>query len=76
MQVFRRTFAGPFTKHGRAPDLDHAVPYDKNGPPGQTGDHNDTPLSRHHRRAKAHLASTVLQLGPDLSVVRARLEWR
>ncbi|GAA4081420.1 DUF222 domain-containing protein [Nocardioides kongjuensis] len=56
---------GLFTRHGRAPDHDHTTPYDKNGPPGQTGDHNDTPLSRHHHRAKTHLGYTVLQLGPD-----------
>ncbi|GAA4079125.1 hypothetical protein ACFFOS_20100 [Nocardioides kongjuensis] len=56
---------GLFTQHGRAPDHDHTTPYDKNGPPGQTGDHNDTPLSRHHHRAKTHLGYTVLQLGPD-----------
>ena len=56
---------GLFTANGRAPDHDHTVPYDRNGPPGQTGDHNDTPLSRHHHRAKTHLGYTVLQLGPD-----------
>ena len=56
---------GLFTANGRAPDHDHTTPYDKNGPPGQTGDHNDTPLSRHHHRAKTHLGYTVLQLGPD-----------
>ncbi|GAA4090795.1 hypothetical protein [Nocardioides kongjuensis] len=56
---------GLFTRNGRAPDHDHTVPYDRNGPPGQTGDHNDTPLSRHHHRAKTHLGYTVLQLGPD-----------
>ncbi|MCR1775340.1 hypothetical protein KWG65_21350, partial [Nocardioides daeguensis] len=27
--------------------------------------HNDTPLGRHHHRAKTHLGYTVLQLGPD-----------
>ncbi|GAA4102032.1 hypothetical protein ACFFOS_04435 [Nocardioides kongjuensis] len=56
---------GLFTRHGRAPDHDHTVPYDRHGPPGQTGDHNDTPLTRHHHRAKTHLGYTVLQLGPD-----------
>jgi len=56
---------GLFTRRGRAPDHDHTAPYDKNGPPGQTGDHNDTPLSRHHHRAKTHLGYRVLQLGPD-----------
>ncbi|TQK73065.1 hypothetical protein [Nocardioides sp. SLBN-35] len=54
-----------FAKHGRTPDHDHTVAYDKHGPPGQTGDHNDTPLARHHHRAKTHLGYTVLQLGPD-----------
>jgi hypothetical protein len=55
-----------FTKRGRAPDHDHTVPYDRHGPPGQTGDHNDTPLSRHHHRAKTQVPGyTVLQLGPD-----------
>ncbi|TQK70955.1 hypothetical protein [Nocardioides sp. SLBN-35] len=57
---------GLFTRSGRAPDHDHTVAYDKHGPPGQTGDHNDTPLTRHHHRAKTHVPGyTVLQLGPD-----------
>ena len=57
---------GLFTSHGRAPDHDHTRPYNKDGPPGQTGDHNDTPLGRHHHRAKTHVPGyTVLQLGPD-----------
>ncbi|WGY03278.1 DUF222 domain-containing protein [Nocardioides sp. QY071] len=56
---------GLFIRNGRAPDHDHTVAYDKHGPPGQTGDHNDTPLTRHHHRAKTHLGYTVLQLGPD-----------
>ncbi|MCX6401690.1 MAG: hypothetical protein NTX33_17390, partial [Propionibacteriales bacterium] len=30
-----------------------------------TGDHNDTPLRRHHHRAKTHAGYTVVQLGPD-----------
>ncbi|WGY03380.1 hypothetical protein QI633_06355 [Nocardioides sp. QY071] len=54
-----------FTSNGRPPDHDHTVAYDKHGPPGQTGDHNDTPLTRHHHRAKTHLGYTVMQLGPD-----------
>ncbi|MCX6402269.1 MAG: hypothetical protein NTX33_20330 [Propionibacteriales bacterium] len=54
-----------FTRSGRPPDHDHTVPYDKHGPPGQTGDHNDTPLHRHHHRAKTHAGYTVVQLGPD-----------
>lgn len=50
---------------GRAPDHDHTTPYDDTGPPGQTGDHNDTPLSRTSHRAKTHLGYSVFQLGPD-----------
>ncbi|TQK70284.1 hypothetical protein FBY23_2059 [Nocardioides sp. SLBN-35] len=56
---------GLFNHSGRPPDHDHTTPYDKHGPPGQTGDHNDTPLTRHHHRAKTHLDYTVMQLGPD-----------
>jgi len=46
----------------RRVDLDHAVPYDPGGPPGQTGDHNVAPLTRRHHRAKTHLGYTVEQL--------------
>jgi hypothetical protein len=46
----------------RRVDLDHAVPYDPGGPPGQTGDHNAAPLTRRHHRAKTHLGYTVDQL--------------
>lgn len=35
-------------------DLDHAVPYDSSGPPGQTGPDNLQPLSRRAHRAKTH----------------------
>lgn len=38
-------------------DHDHPTPYvpvDKGGPPGQTGDHNDAPLTRQHHRIKTH----------------------
>ncbi|MDQ6526043.1 hypothetical protein RB608_20670 [Nocardioides sp. LHD-245] len=56
---------GLFGRAGRSPDHDHTVPYDGHGPPGQTGDHNDTPLARHHHRAKTHLGYSVFQLGPD-----------
>lgn len=44
-------------------DHDHAMPYDPNGPPGQTGDHNDAPLNRRDHRAKTHLGYHVRQLG-------------
>lgn len=45
-------------------DHDHATPYDKHGPPGQTGDHNDAPLTRRNHRAKTHLGYRLRQLGP------------
>ncbi|HWU23968.1 MAG TPA: hypothetical protein VN088_20695 [Nocardioides sp.] len=35
-------------------DHDHVRPYDPLGPPGQTGDHNDAPLTRTHHRIKTH----------------------
>jgi len=44
-------------------DHDHPVPYDPGGPPGQTGDHNDAPLTRYHHRAKTHDGYAVRQLG-------------
>ncbi|GAA3823408.1 hypothetical protein [Nocardioides panacisoli] len=44
-------------------DHDHATPYDPGGPPGQTGDHNDAPLTRHHHRAKTHGGYQLRQLG-------------
>lgn len=43
-------------------DHDHATPYDPGGPPGQTGDHNDAPLTRKHHRAKTHHGYDVRQL--------------
>ncbi len=36
-------------------DHDHPTPYQSGGPPGQTGDHADAPLTRRHHRAKTHL---------------------
>jgi hypothetical protein len=54
----------------RNTDLDHPVPFDAHGPPGQTGDHNAAPLGRRHHRAKTHLAYHSKQLG------LARYLWR
>lgn len=51
------------TSRTRRLDHDHATPYDQHGPPGQTGDHNDAPLTRRHHRAKTHLPYGVRQLG-------------
>jgi hypothetical protein len=36
-------------------DLDHPVPYDPGGPPGQTSSHVSQPLGRTGHRAKTHL---------------------
>ncbi len=46
-------------------DHDHATPYvppDRGGPPGQTGDHNDAPLTRTHHRVKTHAGYDLHQL--------------
>ncbi len=45
----------PFGTLGcRRADLDHVVPYDPGGPPGQTGTLHLAPLSRMHHRVKTH----------------------
>jgi len=47
-------------------DHDHASPYvppGRGGPPGQTGDHNDAPLTRAHHRVKTHQGYQLWQLG-------------
>ena len=47
-------------------DHDHPTPYlppDRGGPPGQTGDLNDGPLTRTHHRVKTHAGYHVRQLG-------------
>ncbi len=43
-------------------DNDHPVPYDRDGPPGQTGDHNTAPLTRTNHRAKTHRGYRVRQI--------------
>ncbi|PWN01033.1 hypothetical protein DJ010_20685 [Nocardioides silvaticus] len=46
-------------------DHDHPrpwVPPDESGPPGQTGDHNDAPLTRTYHRAKTHVGYHVDQI--------------
>jgi hypothetical protein len=45
-------------------DHDHPVAYVPGGPPGQTSDLNDAPLTRRHHRHKTHLAYQVRQTGP------------
>ena len=47
-------------------DHDHPTPYlppASGGPPRQTGDHNDAPLTRHHHRVKTHTGYELRQLG-------------
>ena len=44
-------------------DHDHPTPYDPQGPPGQTGDMSDAPLTRRHHRAKTHLGYRCDQIG-------------
>ena len=43
------------TRTSRRVDIDHPVPFDPHGPPGQTGTHNAAPLARTGHRAKTHL---------------------
>lgn len=38
----------------RHQDIDHTIPYDPNGPPGQTRTGNLAPLTRRHHRIKTH----------------------
>jgi hypothetical protein len=40
------------SRDSRGCDLDHIVPYDENGPPGQTHQDNLAPLCRRHHRCK------------------------
>ena len=47
----------------RRVDGDHPDPYQRDGPPGQTGDLNHAPLTRRSHRAKTHKAYTLIQLG-------------
>ncbi|MGI8522388.1 MAG: hypothetical protein ACR2K3_03620 [Nocardioides sp.] len=51
-------------------DLDHPTPYDRDGPPGQTGTHNCGPLGRRHHRWKTHAGYLSRQCG------RGRYVWR
>ncbi|VXB93026.1 hypothetical protein [Nocardioides sp. AX2bis] len=53
------------TRSSRRTDMDHPVPYDPDGPPGQTRDTNAAPLTRTHHRAKTHAGWTVRQHGLD-----------
>lgn len=45
-------------------DFDHTTPYDPNGPPGQTGPHNTSPLRRRHHRWKTFGGYRARAAGP------------
>ncbi|WP_018156008.1 hypothetical protein [Demetria terragena] len=47
-------------------DHDHPIPYDPTGPPAQTGDRHDAPLTRRHHRVKTHRGYRVDQLAPGI----------
>ena len=51
-------------------DLDHPTPYDRDGPPGQTGMHNSGPLGRRHHRYKTHGGYASRQCGTSRWVWR------
>ncbi|MCD6639731.1 MAG: hypothetical protein LT071_07440 [Nocardioides sp.] len=51
------------TSTSRQVDLDHVTPYDRHGPPGQTGNHNAGPLGRRHHRWKTHAGYRARQCG-------------
>ena len=54
----------PFaTSTSRRVDLDHPIPYEATGPPGQTGNHNSGPLGRRHHRWKTHAGYRSRQCG-------------
>ena len=51
-------------------DLDHPAPFDRDGPPGQTGMHNSAPLGRRHHRWKTHAGFVSRQCGASRWVWR------
>jgi hypothetical protein len=51
-------------------DFDHPTPFDRDGPPGQTGTHNSSPLGRRHHRWKTHAGYTSRQCGDGRYVWR------
>ncbi len=48
---------------GCGADFDHPTPFDRQGPEGQTGEHNSAPLGRRHHRWKTHAGYTSRQCG-------------
>ncbi len=51
----------------RTVDLDHPLPYDPEGPPGQTSSHTSQPLTRSEHRAKTHLNYQAQPRGPGVT---------
>ena len=58
--------AFPYAPHANRAvvDHDHPTPYDNDGPPGQTGNHNSAPLRRTHHRWKTFGGYRCRQAGP------------
>ena len=56
-------------------DLDHTAPYEKNGPPGQTGMHNLGPLGRCEHRAKTVGTWRARQPEPGTFLWRSAEGW-
>lgn len=54
----------------RKVDLDHPVPYDPLGPPGQTSTRTSQPLGRRGHRAKTHLGYTATPVGTGATLWR------
>ncbi len=54
----------------RSSDLDHRIPYDPEGGPGQTCDDNLAPLCRHHHRLKTHAGWRYTRLEPGVYLWR------
>lgn len=54
----------------RSHDVDHTVPYDADGPPGQTRYGNAGPMTRHHHRIKTSGRMRVRQPRPGVFVWR------
>jgi hypothetical protein len=64
-----RTCVFPYChRPARSCDLDHVVPYEDNGPPGQTSTDNLACLCRLHHRMKTHAGWTYYPLVPGVFV--------
>lgn len=62
------------TNAARTRDADHTIPYlppDEGGPPGQTGLHNLTLMTRFHHRIKTHGRWQVRQVFPGVLAYRS-----